>query len=447
MTTANKQRTFPRGGVHPPGTKSRTRDLPLSRSTPPDELAVLLSQHIGAPAQPAVDKRDEVLMGQIIGRAGGYVSANIHAPVSGKVKKVENRPHPPTGKPVPAIIIQNDGEDTWAEGCNEEQNPENLSPEEMVDLVQNAGIVGMGGATFPAHVKLSPPPEKPVSDVILNGAECEPLLTCDHRVMVEQTDNLLDAMRLIMRMVDADSGHIGIEVNKPEAIEAFEQATRGESDMEVHPLKVQYPQGAEQQLITAITGREVPSGGGLPADVGCVVHNVATAIAIRDAIRFRRPLIERPLTVTGESVREAGNFIERIGTSARHILERQGIGESANQLIMGGPMMGVAQAELDVPITRGTSGLILRRAQPPGPQRACIRCGRCVEHCPLGLIPSELSIYAEKQEWDLAKQANIMECKECGCCAYVCPANRRIVHLVQFGKAELAKQRQKTSDE
>jgi electron transport complex protein RnfC len=443
MPTTAKKQTFRRGGVHPREDKERTENVPLVHSEPPDQLTVLMVQHIGAPARPVVEKREEVAKGQLIGEAQGYISANVHSPVSGKVRKIENAHHGPTGKPVQAVVIKNDGEERWAEGCNQPQNVDEMDAEKMVDLVHEAGVVGMGGATFPAHVKLSPPPDKPIHDVIINGAECEPRLTCDHRLMVEQTEEIIDALRLMMSMVGAEDGHIGIECNKPDAIQAFEEATAGESELTIWPLQVRYPQGAEQQVIQAITGREVPSEGGLPGDVGCLVHNVATALAIRDAIRFRKPLIERPLTVTGDGVKEAGNFVELVGTSAQHILERQGIVEGTNQFILGGPMMGVAQPHMDVPILKGSSGLILRHVAKPLEQRACIRCGRCVEHCPLGLIPSDLSIYCEQEQWDFARDANIMECKECGCCAYVCPAKRRIVHLVQYGKAELAKRKRK----
>lgn len=447
MPITTDRLTFDRGGIHPPEGKERTEGVPLVESEPPEELAVLMIQHIGAPAKPVVERREEVLKGQIIGKAQGYISANIHSPVSGKVRKIENRTHGPTGKPVQAIVITNDGEERWAEGCNEPQDLDQMDPEQMVERVQEAGVVGMGGATFPAHVKLSPPPETPVSDVIINGAECEPELTCDHRLMVEKTEEIIDALQLIMRVVGAENGWVGVESNKPDAIEAFEQATAGISDVSVCALQIKYPQGAEQQIIKAITGREVPSGGGLPSDVGCLVHNVGTARAIRDAICLRKPLIERPLTVTGAGVEEAGNFIERVGTSAHHILQRQGTVEGANLFLMGGPMMGVAQPHLDVPVLKGTSGLILRHVRKPPPQRACIRCGRCVEHCPLGLVPSDLSIYAESEEWDFARQANIMECKECGCCSYVCPAKRRIVHLISYGKSELAKRKKKPDTE
>jgi len=435
--------TFPRGGVHPPERKERTAGLPLVVSEPPREVRVLMLQHIGAPAEPVVSRKDRVRKGQLIGKARGFISANVHAPVSGTVRAVQECVHNPTGRRVPAVVIENDGEEAWAEGCNEPQQVESLDPGQMVALVQEAGVVGLGGAAFPTHVKLSPPPHTPVADVIINGAECEPYLTCDHRLMLERSDELLDALRLIMRIVGAKNGYIAIERNKPDAIEQLQHAARGEPAIRVVPLKVKYHQGAEQQLIKALTGREVPAGGGLPSDVGCLVHNVATALAVRDAIRYRRPLIERPITVTGDAVRNPGNFVERIGTSIRAILERQGTQDGANLLLVGGPMMGVAQSTAEVPLIKGNSGILLERAPASEPQRACIRCGRCVEHCPLGLVPSDLSILCEKRDWEAAAAAGLMECKECGCCAYVCPSKRRIVQQIRLGKAELARLRKK----
>jgi len=424
MATDTKTRTFPRGGVHPA------------------DGAVLMAQHIGAPAAPVVDKKDRVRKGQIVGQARGFVSANAHAPVSGTVRAVENRIFSVTGARVPAVIIESDGEERWADGLNEPQDVEAMDAKRMVELVQECGIVGLGGATFPAHVKLSPPPDMPVTDVFINGTECEPFVTVDHRLMIERTEDIIDGLRLIMRIVGASNGYVGIELNKPDAVEAFERALAGDPDLRVVPLRVKYPQGAEQQLITAVTGREVPSQGGLPGDVGCLVHNVATAIAIRDAVRFRRPLIERPVTVTGDGVENAGNFIERIGTNVGDIVCRQGLREDANQVILGGPMMGLAQGTLDVPLIKGNGCILVRRAVSVPPQRDCIRCGRCVQHCPLGLMPGEMSIAMERHDWDAAVEYGMLECKECGCCAYVCPAGRRIVHMVKFGKAELRRRKQ-----
>jgi len=441
------RKTFPSGGVHPSEHKERTENLPLEPFPVPERLTVPLLQHIGAPASPVVKRKDEVKKGQVIGEAQGFISASVHSPVSGKVRKIATCAHNPTGKQVPAVIIDNDGEEEWADGCNEQQDVGAMDPSDMVELVQEAGIVGLGGATFPAHVKLSPPSHSPITDVFINGAECEPYVTCDHRLMLEQTHDILDALRLMMRMVDAPNGHIGIEENKPGAIKAFTDAIGDDSDIAVHPLKVKYPQGAEQQLIKAVTDREVPDEGGLPADVGCLVHNVATAIAIRDAVRFRRPLIERAVTVTGEGVRDAGNFVVRMGTSLKSVVQRQGILEGSNTIVLGGPMMGVAQGALDVPLIKGNNAILLLKKEEQAAQRTCIRCGRCADHCPLRLVPSNISIACENQDWDAALEANMMECKECGCCAYVCPANRRIVQQIKFGKAEAAKKKKREEEE
>jgi len=445
MTTTEMLKTFRRGGVHPGDSKRRTSDLPIQRSQPPAEVAVLMAQHIGAPAAPVVKKKDAVRKGQLVGEARGYISANIHSPVSGTVKAVEPRTYGVTGTKVMAVVIENDGEEQWAEGTNEPQDVDSMEVQRMVDLVQECGVVGMGGATFPAHVKLNPPPHTPVRHVFVNGAECEPYVTVDHRLMLERAADIVDGLKLIMRMVDASSGYVGIEANKPDAIEVMDKALAGERGIKVVPLKVKYPQGSEQQLITAVTGREVPNQGGLPSDVACLVHNVATTLAIRDAVRMRKPLIERAVTVTGEGIRDAGNFIELVGTNVADILERQGAAEDANQLIMGGPMMGIAQASPQLPLVKGNNCIILRRGAAVPEQRSCIRCGRCVSHCPLGLMPGEMSIAMERQDWDAAIGYGMLECKECGCCTYICPARRRIVHMTKFGKAELRRRKQQES--
>lgn len=443
MKTSAGTLTFSRGGVHPPENKDRTSALPIEVAPLPQRVQVLMVQHIGAPSAPVVKRKDKVKKGQIVGEARGYVSANVHSPVSGTIVKVDSVVHNPTGRKVPAVTIENDGDEEWAEGLNEPQDTGSADSDRMIELVQEAGVVGLGGAAFPSHVKLKPPPHSPVSDVFINGAECEPYITCDHRLMIEKTGEVLDALRLIMRIVGASNGFIAIESNKPDAIQKFRDATEGDDAISVQPLVVKYPQGAEQQLITAVTAREVPDRGGLPCDVGCLVHNVATALAIRDAVRFRRPLIERVVTVTGDGIERAGNFLERIGTSVNDILQRQGVREDVTRLLMGGPMMGIAQGSADVPLLKGNNAILLLTGGAPPPQRACIRCGRCVEHCPLGLVPSDLSIACEAHKWDAALKVGVLECKECGCCSYVCPARRRIVHMIKFAKAELAKRKRK----
>jgi len=441
INTTPKPLTFARGGVHPHDDgKAATRDMPLVTSEPPELVTIPMAQHIGAPAKVIVKARDVVLKGQLIGEAQGFISANIHASVSGTVKAVGTCPSPVTGQPVPAVTITSDGEDTWAEGLNTPQDVAGMDAAAMVARVKECGVVGMGGATFPTHVKLSPPADQPIEHVLVNAAECEPFVTVDYRLMLERPDELVEALKIVMNIVAAPNGVIGIEANKPEAIAAMHQATADEPRISVVSLATRYPQGAEQQLITAFTGREVPSGG-LPSVVGALVHNVATLLAIRDAILMRRPLIERGVTVTGDAIEEPGNFIERIGVNVGDILRRQGILPEANQLIGGGPMMGIAQGSLDTPIIKGSSCLILRHVEPIPSMRACIRCGRCVAQCPLGLVPSELSIICENHDWDAAVQAALMECKECGCCAYACPARRPIVQQIKFAKSELRRRK------
>ncbi len=439
MSPQSETKTFARGGVHPGDFKDRTCDLPIQVSEPPAEVAVLMAQHIGAPAKPVVEPKDRVRKGQLIGEAQGFISANVHSPVSGTVKAVEQRIFSVTGGRATAVVIENDGNERWARKMNEQQDVASMDVDAMIEAVKECGVVGLGGATFPSHVKLRPPAETPVTDVFVNGAECEPYVTVDHRLMLEQTAQLVEGLRMVMHIVGAQNGYIAVEENKPDAIAALQEAASGESSISVVPLKVNYPQGSEQQIITAICGREVPSGGGLPSDVGALVHNVATVLAIRDAIRFRIPLIERAVTVTGDGIENPGNFVERIGTSVADILERQGVREGASQLVLGGPMMGIAQGVSEVPLIKGNNCLLLRRADVMPPQRDCIRCGRCVAHCPLGLTPGEMSIAMERHDWDAAEELNVLECKECGCCAYVCPANRRIVQMVKLTKTQLRK--------
>ena len=430
------------GGVHPHEAKERTRDLSIVDLPLPDRAILLLSQHIGAPCAPVVKKGDAVLTGQVIGEAQGFVSAPVHASITGKVVAVEPWPSPVTGMRTPAVVIERDGEEQWAEGTNVAgQDLSGSDADQIKSSVQAAGIVGLGGATFPTHVKLSPPPGKPIDTVILNGAECEPYLTCDNRVMIEQAEGVVEGFRLIMRALRCENGIIAVESNKPEAFAAMRQATSGDGTIRVEMLKVKYPQGAEHQLIKALLGREVPWHGGLPMAVGAVVQNVATACAVYEAMRFARPLIQRVVTVTGDGVESPGNFRVRIGTPIRSLLERAGLRPDAKKLILGGPMMGIAQRTPDVPVTKGTSGVLVlsdASAFEPGP---CIRCGRCVRACPYGLTAAAFSRAIERLDMDIAVEWNVLECKECGCCTYVCPARRPIIHQVKFAKAEIAKRK------
>jgi len=433
-------KTF-RGGVHPHDAKNRTCGLAIRELPPPDEAVILLSQHIGAPCAATVAKGKRVLTGQVVGQPQGFVSAPIHSSVTGKVTAVEPRPNPVTGKPVPAVIIAREGEDEWAEGANtDEQDASGLTAKEIKQKILDAGIVGLGGATFPTHVKLSPPPDMTIDTVILNAAECEPYLTCDHRLMLEKPGEVLAGFELIMRALDCTNGIVGIESNKPDAFEAMRRAA-GSGAIHVEMLPVKYPQGAEHQLIKALLGREVPWHGGLPMAVGCVVQNVATAFAVYEAVRFNRPLIRRVLTVTGDGVERPGNFLTRVGTPVKTLLAEAGLKPEARKLIFGGPMMGIAQSSADTPTTKGTSGVLVLTDAAIFVSGPCIRCGRCVTACPYGLTPAMISRAVERKNIAVAEEWNVMECKECGCCTFVCPAKRPIVHQVKFAKAEIAKRK------
>ena len=427
------------GGVHPHDYKELSKGAAIRRLDPPAEVVVALSQHIGAPAQAVVQKGDEVKKGQLIGEAGGFVSAPVHAPVSGKVLKLDTCPHP-VGMKVGAVVIENDGADEWIEGCDRERDYSSLSPKEIKEAIMAAGIVGMGGATFPTHVKLSPPPEKPIEYAILNGAECEPFLTSDYRLMKEKPDGVYEGFKIIMRALGAKKGIIAIESNKPDAFATMQKKAAGDSDITVELLKVKYPQGAEKTLIKTVLDREVPSGG-LPMDVGVVVQNVGTAFAVFEALAYNRPLIERVVTVTGDRVRKPSNFLAPIGTPIQALLDAAETSEKFNKVILGGPMMGIAQYTTGLPVMKGTSGVLVTGAKDTGAWRSCIRCGRCVEVCPMQLVPSQISVYAEANDFAALKEWDVLDCVECGCCTYICPARRPIVHFVKHGKAELARMR------
>ena len=432
-------KTF-RGGVHPAENKL-TRDAPIISCDLPARVTLLLSQHIGAPCAPAVEKGQKVLTGQCVGTAQGFVSAPIHASVTGTVAGIETVSHPVTGARAPAVVIDREGEDEWAEGTNVPRDPDAMDAAAIKQAIVAAGIVGLGGATFPTHVKLSPPPGTKIDTVILNGAECEPYLTCDHRLMLEETEKVVAGFKLIMRALACDNGIIAVESNKPECIAAMRRAAAGDSSLRVEVPHVKYPQGAEHQLIKALLNREVPWHGGLPMAIGCVVQNVATAFAVCEAVCRNRPLIERVTTVTGDAVARPGNFRVRLGAPLQTLLDLAELKPTARKLILGGPMMGLAQKSVAVPVGKGTSGVLVLTdgsVQTAGP---CIRCGRCVRACPYGLVPSLISQAAERLDFERAMQANVLECKECGCCTYVCPARRPIIHQAKFAKAELLKQK------
>lgn len=434
--------TFP-GGVHPPANKW-TRDEPIEELGLPERLVVPMAQNLGAPSVPIVEKGDAVGRGQAIGRPDGFISAAVHAPTSGTVTGIERVVDGATGRHVAAVAIEPDGEDAWAEGCNEPRDWSRMTEDDLREAVAEGGVVGMGGATFPTHVKLAPPRGKTVDTILINGAECEPFLTCDHRLMLDRSADIVLGMRICVAATGAEQCFVTVEDNKPEAVEAMRAACRDAGHGEVTVLETKYPQGAEKQLILACLGREVPTGG-LPADVGVVVQNVGTAVAIAEAVTRRRPLTERVLTVSGDAAGKPGNFRARIGTPVETLLARAEVAEEFEQLILGGPMMGKAQLTTGLYVTKGTSGLLAFRRAALYEHNPCIRCGACVRHCPSYLNPSRLSILGESfldgrlDAIDDAMSIGLMDCILCGTCSYVCPSRRRIVHLVEMLRAERRK--------
>jgi len=428
-----------RGGVHPNDRKGYTAAKAIEIAPLPEKVIIPTRQHIGAPCSPVVKVGDEVKKGQVIAEAQAFVSAPIHASISGKVVEIADYPHSVFGT-CPAIVIESDGQDAWVEGLPMQRDWKAMDAVAIKEAIRQAGIVGMGGATFPTHVKLSPPADKTIDTFILNAAECEPYLTADHRSMLEMPERIVTGMQITMKVLGVTRGFVGIEENKPDAIEVMTKAC-ADTGIEVMALQTKYPQGAEKTLIKVVAGREVPSGG-LPMDVGCVVQNVGTVIAIADGVEKGLPLIERVTTVTGGAVANPKNLLLRVGsTFAQAIALCGGFKEQPKKVIMGGPMMGMSQRTIDVPIIKGTSGILCLSAADvnAGEERPCIRCGRCVEACPMGLIPSMLSILGERGVYQVAKEEyDLLDCVECGSCVYVCPAKRNIVHYCKLAKAQTA---------
>lgn len=434
-------KTFPKGGVHPPENKI-SAGIPIEIMPLPEQVIIPVCQHLGAPAEPVVDKGDEVKAGQVIAQSKGFVSANIHSSVSGKVLKVDKMLDA-SGYKQTSIVI-NVQDDEWLDSVDRSNTLKkeiSLTGEEIIKKCAEYGIVGMGGATFPSHVKLSIPPGKKCDVLIINGVECEPYLTSDHRLMLEKTEELLTGTTLLMKALGVSSALIGIENNKKDAIKKLEGLADKYEGISIHTLKVKYPQGAEKQLIKALINREVPSGG-LPVDVGTVVHNVGTAYAVYEAIQKNKPLVERVITVSGKNMDKPINLLTRIGTPLSKLIEHAGgLPDNTAKVVNGGPMMGKALGSLEVPVTKGTSGIIIfseeeSHRNETGP---CIRCTKCISICPMGLEPYLLMTLTEKELFDRAEKEKIMDCMECGSCSFTCPANRPLLDYIRLGKANVGK--------
>jgi len=426
-----KLATF-KGGVHPPERKELTKDSPIQRAPIPEKVVVFMQQHAGAPAKPIVEAGQKVKTGQIIGEPGGFISAYVHSPVTGTVVEIKKLSNIIFGRAVDAVVIQREGEDDWE--LLPHGDFEKFSKDELLENIKKAGIVGLGGAMFPTHVKLNPPQDKKIDTLIINGAECEPYLTIDHRMMLEKNEEILVGIKIVKKILGVQNVYIGIEENKKDAIEFLKEKWKGQ--VIVVPLKTKYPQGAEKQLIYAVTQRKVPRGG-LPMDVGVVVQNVSTMYAIKEAIIDGKPLIERGLTITGEAINKPGNWWVRIGTPISWIIENLGQGFKNGienvKILMGGPMMGIPINNIDTPIVKGNNGITTLI---PEELRGtfCIRCSYCVYVCPMGLQPYLLDLLGKKKRYDEAAQIGLLDCIECGSCTYICPAKVEHVKTIKLAK-------------
>ena len=435
------------GGIHPPE-KKWTENKAIEKCPLPPFVVIPVQQHIGAPSQPIVEKGDTVRAGDPISESKGFVSVPAHTSISGTVAAVEERPHPNGAKVLSVVVERNEESDEPEPQYELDSGYAGLDKKEIVSRIQAAGLAGMGGATFPTHVKLSPPPDKKIDTLILNGAECEPYLTSDHRLMLEEPEKILRGMEIIIKILGAKVGAIGIENNKPDAVKALQKkAAELNLPYKVYSLHVKYPQGAEKQLIKAIANRRVPAGG-LPMDIGCVVQNVGTAAAVYDAVAYKKPLTRRIVTVTGSGITEPKNLDVPIGTPFSFVFEQcGGLNEDAGKVIMGGPMMGLAQYTIDAPVIKGTSGLLVlnERESKLKEERPCISCAHCVEACPMGLMPKVLGQFVRHGRIDQAQAYNVLDCIECGSCSFVCPSNINLVHLIKYGKLQVIQKQKKAS--
>lgn len=434
-------KTFRIGGIHPNENKLSARK-PIQEIALPKQVIIPLAQHIGAPCQAIVGRGTNVKVGTLIGKSVGFVSANIHSPVSGTVKKIDTILDT-SGYKRPAIIIDVEG-DEWESTVDRSDTLKSsceLSGKEIIEKISEAGIVGMGGATFPSHVKLMPPPGTKAKTLIINAVECEPYLTSDHALMMEKTNEIFIGVQLLMKAIDVNSAVIGIENNKKDAISKFSQLAKSYAGIKIQPLKVHYPQGGEKQLIDAIMRRQVASGA-LPISVGAVVQNVGTAFAVYEAVQKNKPLVERIVTVTGKDVKNPCNVRARIGIPYSKLIEAAGgLPETTGKIVSGGPMMGKAIASINIPVTKGSSGILIIPTLASRRQRMkdCIRCAKCVSVCPMGLNPTYLMNVSQHQLWDKAEADKVTDCIECGSCSYTCPADRPLLDYIRLGKGNVMK--------
>ena len=436
-------RTFPIGGIHPHDNKEWSKDRAIERLELPDQVYIPMIQHIGAPSTPLVKKGDKVLTGQLIGQSAGFVSANIHATISGTVTAVDGYANG-QGQRRLMVVIKREG-DEWVESID--RSPElkrecNLTSQEIIAKVKEAGIVGLGGAQFPTHVKLSVPDGQRAEVLIINGVECEPYLTSDYRNMLERAEELLTGVEILMRAVNVERAVIGVENNKPDAISHLREVIEKDSykGIEVMPLKMRYPQGGEKQLIAAVTGRQVPPPPALPISVGAVVCNVSTAIAVYEAVQKNKPLIERVVTVTGKELKSTHNYLARFGTPVSRLFDLAGLPEGDIKMLNGGPMMGRCIVDITAPLIKGCSGITVLSGKEAtrGQELSCIKCGKCVEACPMGLEPYLLAKLGKMQKWDIAEEHNGADCIECGCCTYTCPSYLPLLDYIRLAKQAVA---------
>lgn len=425
-----------KGGIHPPYHKEPTAASRIVRLEPGKKVYIPLLQHVGAVCEPLVKKGDTVKMGQRIGESGAFVSSPIHSSVSGTVAAVEKRLHP-NGSKVNTVVIENDFAYTLDESLPKGREYMDMSPEEIIQAVKDAGIVGMGGAGFPVHIKMSPPKGKTAEYIIINGAECEPYLSSDHRSMVEHADEIIYGIRAIMKATGAPRAIIAIEDNKPDAEQLLSKKTKDDDTIEVSLMETKYPQGSEKHIIKATLGREVPSGG-LPIDVGVIVNNIDTCIAVTNAIKNGMPVIKRRVTVSGESVAHPGVFEVSVGMTFQEVLDAAGgLQSSVRKLLMGGPMMGIAQFSTEVPVVKTTSGILAlsRNETKKYEESPCLRCGKCVDVCPMNLMPLRLAVAGRTSNDQAAVEFHANDCIECGCCSYICPSKRHLVEGIRLAKA------------